>query len=706
MAAEGTVDRRQRLGSSIASITFSDVTVTNVARAVRGRRFDPYVRWNTNGGSTETHYLRNVLTRRYDQGDDLPSWDGEYTMEVPAGSGTVEVAVGLWDWQRQRDRFIAGASIEISVVEAIDDQPYTIELTRGAPWSASQSGQFPVCTFRVTVEPSRVRGLTAAEELAAGAAEPPSPVIRREIRALPEEEQHRFARALAKMMEDGADGPESSPFFRLASLHGWPGKGTETRYAYCEHRQETFPGWHRAYLVAFEEALQAADRDLGNDGRIALPYWDVLGQPSVNGEVFPSILREYFPNGVETVRRLLVDPASVPDDGRPKQASQRRILWERGYQIVDDETLRRAVTNENLAERTRSMLWVAQHYRAASTFGSSNEDSLETPHDLIHVLCSYPMKSLMHAAFHPAFWLHHCNIDRLYSAYLSYHPDSAAEFESNQEAQRRVNQRRKRRDRFDAWLEPFHLPRVSGREGRFYPRHTFDTAALGYAYDQLQVRPAQALRSPPTLAVFEGIDANALSTSYTLFVFVYRRGAAPVADPPPLGPSVGAMLDHSHLGGIGALFAGRAELSCENCESSEPFDVRVDVTAALARLGLAAGDAELHVVCHSADDDWQTLEQTSGVPTPMLRGGGGLPPPTPRFDVHDHEPAGSHVHEPAAGHAPTTSEQGDRPTFPPGSTVTYAVEAVPGYLSRGAVIAAPQPSPSPPMGAPPPPELP
>ena len=32
--------------------------------------------------------------------------------------------------------------------------------------------------------------------------------------------------------------------------------------------------WHRAYLVELEQALQAADRALGNDGRIAVPYWD------------------------------------------------------------------------------------------------------------------------------------------------------------------------------------------------------------------------------------------------------------------------------------------------------------------------------------------------------------------------------------------------------------------------------------------------
>ena len=69
------------------------------------------------------------------------------------------------------------------------------------------------------------------------------------------------------------DSPETSPFFELAGYHGWPGNGNERMYSYCEHRQETFPGWHRAYLVAFEKGLQEADRALGNDGQIALPYW-------------------------------------------------------------------------------------------------------------------------------------------------------------------------------------------------------------------------------------------------------------------------------------------------------------------------------------------------------------------------------------------------------------------------------------------------
>ena len=58
----------------------------------------------------------------------------------------------------------------------------------------------------------------------------------------------------------------SSEFFRLASYHGQPAP------IYCQHGRETFPGWHRIYLMEFERALQAADRELGGDGFIGLPY--------------------------------------------------------------------------------------------------------------------------------------------------------------------------------------------------------------------------------------------------------------------------------------------------------------------------------------------------------------------------------------------------------------------------------------------------
>ena len=95
-----------------------------------------------------------------------------------------------------------------------------------------------------------------------------------------------------------------------------------------------------------------------------------------------------------------------------------------------------------------------------------------------------PNEVLMHAAFHPAFWLHHCNIDRLYESYISYHKDSRREFDSNQAASRHTNKRKNARvDRYEQWLEPFYLPH--NPRAKFYTRHTFNTERLGFVYDEL-----------------------------------------------------------------------------------------------------------------------------------------------------------------------------------------------------------------------------
>jgi hypothetical protein len=660
------------------SITFARVEAANLVQLEGDLGgIDPYVRWTARGQITETHFLRNVLSRAGRNPSDSSNvlqWDGEYTMDLQFDDGGVEVSMSVWDARvGGADRFLAGATFIVRPHTAHDSR-MTLDLEDrfGEP-SVGAGGRSSV-SFTASLEP-HLRAPVADEPATAIA---PPPLTRREIRTMPEADQRRFVAALQRMMvedegEGGAEGgveggAEGSAFFKLAAIHGWPGKGTERNYSYCEHRQETFPAWHRAYLCAFEEALQHADRSLGNDGRISLPYWDVLERPLIDGQVVPKALRDHFPNGTEMVRRLLANPATRTDPRTPKQNEQREVLWRRGYAIADDDVIRRAVERERLGQRAREMLWVAQHYRAASTFGSSSTDSIETPHDLVHILCGYPMRSLMHAAFHPCFWLHHCNIDRLYSAYLEHHPDSRAEFESNQESGRIVNTRKGRADRFDAWLEPFYLPgKPESPEARFFPRHTFHTRELGYVYDSLPARPNQALTAPPVLAVFESIDVNLLPTGYTLFVFCFPRGPRGGAHPtPPLGPTVNRMLDHPNLGGIGALFTGRAD-TCTTCQSAEPFDVRVDVSGTLRSLRLKPSEVELRVVVETAEDEWLHLADTP-IPQPSLRGGGTHV--TPMHDLESEQ------------YAPGN----DTPTFPAGSTISYVVEASPGYLPRSKVL--------------------
>eukprot|EP00041_Stephanoeca_diplocostata_P031814 m.1001596 g.1001596 ORF g.1001596 m.1001596 type:complete len:250 (+) comp24031_c0_seq6:88-837(+) len=113
---------------------------------------------------------------------------------------------------------------------------------------------------------------------------PAAVVTRKSITKMTADEQERFALAIKQMMVNVDGKAGTSPYATLAGYHGWPNE-------YCHHGQETFPSWHRGYLVEFEQELRKADKALGNDGNIGLPYWDWAAK---DFKGLPTILRKHF----------------------------------------------------------------------------------------------------------------------------------------------------------------------------------------------------------------------------------------------------------------------------------------------------------------------------------------------------------------------------------------------------------------------------
>ena len=66
--------------------------------------------------------------------------------------------------------------------------------------------------------------------------------------------------------------------------------------------------------------------------------------------------------------------------------------------------------------------------------------------------------------------------------------------------------------------------------------------------------------------------------------------------------------------------------ACENCFEREPFDLYVDVTAALRAAGIRPSSASLHCLVEDEDEQLKPIEDTP-VPPPLLRG--------PRFQTMD-----------------------------------------------------------------------
>ena len=109
------------------------------------------------------------------------------------------------------------------------------------------------------------------------------------------------------------------------------------------------------------------------------------------------------------------------------------------------------------------------------------------------------------AGFYPAFWLHHCNVDRLWESYLAIpaHQDSEAEMEWNQDPDNPRRRGDRGRDRYHIWLEPFRHPRTNEK---LRPADCFELLQT-YNVQYAQLRPDRTrMREAPTLLVFPQVS--------------------------------------------------------------------------------------------------------------------------------------------------------------------------------------------------------
>jgi Common central domain of tyrosinase/Polyphenol oxidase middle domain len=164
----------------------------------------------------------------------------------------------------------------------------------------------------------------------------------------------------------------------------------------CQHHHWWFLPWHRVYLYYLERMLQKA----AGDDAFRLPYWD-YSDPSGNQRALPPPFLD------ET------SPLYVPN----------RLLRE-----STDELGPTTVDTTTALSRPQ---FVGSSIQGG--FGGGREDepiqflppgfrksgSLElVPHNGIHVEVGGKMLHPWTAAQDPIFWLHHCNIDRLWEVWL------------------------------------------------------------------------------------------------------------------------------------------------------------------------------------------------------------------------------------------------------------------------------------------------
>ncbi|KZP16341.1 Di-copper centre-containing protein [Athelia psychrophila] len=244
-------------------------------------------------------------------------------------------------------------------------------------------------------------------------------------------------------------------FYQIGGIHGmpyvsWDGSPGGER-GYCTHRSVLFPTWHRPYVTLLEQAIQAKaatiaqgyqDKMRWNNAATTLrqPFWDWARNAIPPDEIIslkqvtittPDGKRTKFDN---PFLKFKFPSAKSTSTFQPPYRGWGTTLRcppteaANAQSDVDElkETLSDAqpeLTRDTLALLTLVHTWPTFSNRATSTGSFTN--SLEAIHDSIHVYVGGQfghMQDPAVAAFDPIFYLHHCNVDRLFALWSAVNP--------------------------------------------------------------------------------------------------------------------------------------------------------------------------------------------------------------------------------------------------------------------------------------------
>jgi tyrosinase-like protein len=220
-------------------------------------------------------------------------------------------------------------------------------------------------------------------------------------------------------------------------MHGNP-EATERRpdepadWSQCQHGSWFFLPWHRMYLLQFERIV----RELTGEPDFGLPYWDY---PNASGIKIP----DAFLNPVSSLYDATRD-FDQPTVVAPTWQEQRRFdLFGGG---VSQSPVHRGRLPGSLEQNPHNPVHGAV---------GGNMATFQSPRD-------------------PLFWIHHCNIDRLWEVWLRLadrsNPDSLS------------------------WSDTtFDFPDPMNGRRRLRVADVASTAAAGYEYDDLAA-PAKGIR--------------------------------------------------------------------------------------------------------------------------------------------------------------------------------------------------------------------
>lgn len=215
---------------------------------------------------------------------------------------------------------------------------------------------------------------------------------RREIRTLTDAQRNTFFAAV-KRLQSGA---RPTRYDNFTSIH-YSVRTTAHGYAW-------FFSWHRAYLVAFEKALQE------HDPSIMLPFWD-WSYDSQAPELAPVWQSTWYGGNGRASDNCVVDG----------QFSN----WRPAY--PSDHCLRRRWDDGNELSAFYSTDALRDIMRRTTSYDTFRREIESVPHGQVHVAIGLDM-STMYSPNDPMFWAHHTFIDKLWADWQAMSSGRAASY--------------------------------------------------------------------------------------------------------------------------------------------------------------------------------------------------------------------------------------------------------------------------------------
>ncbi|CAM5508780.1 hypothetical protein MAUB1S_08495 [Mycolicibacterium aubagnense] len=261
----------------------------------------------------------------------------------------------------------------------------------------------------------------------------------------------------------------------------------------CQHQSWFFLPWHRGYLLALEKVLRNEIRLLGGPHESwALPYWNYFA-PGQN-VLPPAFLSRNWPDGA---------------GDNPLFVEQRygEIVTQAPFDIGTVTNLDSMGDDEFFGPGGGGTAGFGGPITGFNWNSGTNGGLEADPHNQIHGLVggehptlTYPngapmvglMGSPISAALDPIFYLHHCNIDRLW--------ESWNKFPAGKVSRRPISWQNPTQT---LWLDgptnvgqhEFAMPNPDASKWVYTPNGMQDIAVLGYEYDSLD--PAADVSADP-----------------------------------------------------------------------------------------------------------------------------------------------------------------------------------------------------------------